>query len=244
MVQADKQSLPVHRSNLARPREFASHSRTLSRPLVMAHRGGPLPGEENSITRVLRSVSLRYNLIELDIRRSSDGILYCHHGNALSIVMPYFESRFTFAELKERFPWILPITTLVCRIPREISIFLDIKDLTISRTDLVSLAGTLSMHSVFLASRSIRFLSHIDNLPQNWKKVLNVGTVCPRRLLRPAIEARLSILEVFWWDYTYRNRRLFGAYDIELALSKFFVGPRRYVATCVKFKSPWVVIDY
>jgi len=51
-----------------------------SEPLVMAHAGGRAHGRENTASTVQEALRHSPGIIELDLRRSNDGQLYCYHG--------------------------------------------------------------------------------------------------------------------------------------------------------------------
>lgn len=54
------------------------------RPLIAAHRGGPEPGEaENGLSTFERALGRGATFIEIDVRRTRDGVYVLHHDAAL-----------------------------------------------------------------------------------------------------------------------------------------------------------------
>lgn len=48
--------------------------------LVMAHGHSSAQGRENSLDFVKNSLIYKPDIIELDLRKSADGVLFCFHG--------------------------------------------------------------------------------------------------------------------------------------------------------------------
>jgi glycerophosphoryl diester phosphodiesterase len=52
-------------------------------PLAIAHRGGSLEAEENTLPAFVRAASLGYTHVELDVRVTRDGVVVVHHDPTL-----------------------------------------------------------------------------------------------------------------------------------------------------------------
>lgn len=52
-------------------------------PLAIAHRGGGLEGEENTLPAFAHAVALGYSHVELDVHTTSDGVVVVHHDPTL-----------------------------------------------------------------------------------------------------------------------------------------------------------------
>lgn len=57
-------------------------------PLLIAHRGAPRERPENTLPSFLRSLELGADGIELDVHRSSDGVLVVHHDEVPRAIAP------------------------------------------------------------------------------------------------------------------------------------------------------------
>jgi glycerophosphoryl diester phosphodiesterase len=58
------------------------------RPLLIAHRGAPRERPENTLPSFLRALELGADGIELDVHRSSDGVLVVHHDEVPRAIAP------------------------------------------------------------------------------------------------------------------------------------------------------------
>lgn len=62
------------------PHPFLDHTR----PLAIAHRGGALEAEENTLPAFMMAVGLGYSHVELDVHASADGQVVVHHDDTLA----------------------------------------------------------------------------------------------------------------------------------------------------------------
>lgn len=69
------------------------------RPLVIAHRGASADAPENSLAAFEVAIAARADLVELDVRRTADGLLVAHH-SARRRGVPL--ERLTYTELTQR----------------------------------------------------------------------------------------------------------------------------------------------
>lgn len=60
----------------------------VARPLLIAHRGAPRERPENTLPSFIRALELGADGIELDVHRSSDGVLIVHHDEVPRAVAP------------------------------------------------------------------------------------------------------------------------------------------------------------
>jgi hypothetical protein len=106
-------------------------------PLILAHGGGRAHGRENSIGAIRAALKYRPDIIEIDVRKSSDGVLFCHHGSIpfgvsaaqLFRFLPFKQIQ-VFAGKRDTLQEILR------EIPETVSVYLDIKDWSITAADL------------------------------------------------------------------------------------------------------------
>jgi glycerophosphoryl diester phosphodiesterase len=73
-----------------------------ARPLVLAHRGASAQEPENTIAALVRARELGADGVELDVRRSADGVLLVHHDPAAE-PLGLLAAR-PFAEIREELP--------------------------------------------------------------------------------------------------------------------------------------------
>ena len=118
-------------------------------PLLMAHRGGF--GTENSLQAIKSSTHC--DIVELDIRKSQEGILYCYHGNLIEFLFPRLFFHQPFLKLKQKYPTLITLQKAAKAINNRI-LFLDIKDTTISIEELQQVLPA-NINSVYLACQNI-----------------------------------------------------------------------------------------
>ena len=75
-----------------------------SRPLVLAHRGANRLVRENTVDAFVRARELGADGVELDVRRTADGVLIVHHDAAVEGVGLLVEQ--PFAEVRAARPWL------------------------------------------------------------------------------------------------------------------------------------------
>ena len=73
-----------------------------SRPLVLAHRGANRLARENTVDAFVRARELGADGVELDVRRTADGVLVVHHDAAVEPVGLLVEQ--PFAEIRAALP--------------------------------------------------------------------------------------------------------------------------------------------
>ena len=150
--------------------------------IVLAHKGYfnkdcQRVYQENSKELCYVTTSKDYiNTIELDIRKSKDGILYCYHGSFLEYFFflkfpkdfSYLQKKFKVNSLKE----ILEV------IGEDKAILLDIKDHSITKEDIAEVIGSKKFREVIIANKSPSLLRRFDGMSVKFVKMLNGNIFC------------------------------------------------------------------
>ncbi len=116
------------------------------------------------------------DIIELDIRKSADGILYCYHGNL-------FEYHFIlklplrFASLQKHYH-VDTLKDVLSVIDEKKSIFLDIKDTKITRGDILDDFKDTNFKEIIIGNKSVLYLDRFIDMPNNFVKILNGNIFC------------------------------------------------------------------
>ena len=79
--------------------KFQISSFALGRPLILGHRGSPTHADENTLASFQRALAEGADGVELDVRRTLDGVLVVAHDDALRSGETLAE--YSFAELRE-----------------------------------------------------------------------------------------------------------------------------------------------
>ena len=128
-----------------------------SLPLVLAHGGGAAHGRENSIEAIRESLRFDPDIIELDVRKSFDGVLYCHHGSIpVGVSAAQFYHLLTFFEIQTLVGHRNTLKEALTEIPSTSIVHLDLKDRRISAEDLKPLV--MGRQNVWLGVWTLRHL--------------------------------------------------------------------------------------
>ncbi|MDE2079689.1 MAG: hypothetical protein KGI73_04910 [Patescibacteria group bacterium] len=115
-------------------------------------------------------------IIELDLRKSRDGILYCYHGTPFEYLCGLkFPMDFSRIKLKYGVDTLREILGVI---GRDKIIFLDIKDRRITKDDILRAFGGRKFKEVILGNKSASFLRRFGGMPGNFAKILNGNIFC------------------------------------------------------------------
>lgn len=95
-------------------------------PLVYAHRGDRSRAPDNTLTAFDLAVEADADGIELDVRRTSDGVLVITHDPKVGSLPPVADM--TFADLRDRAPQVPTLTEAMGHIPRSVFVNVEIKN--------------------------------------------------------------------------------------------------------------------
>lgn len=95
------------------------------RPVVMAHRGSPLRAPENTPASFAAAVAEGATWVELDARRSADGVVVVHHDPETADGAPVVER--SAAELRTLDVW--DLATVLAELPGGVGVDVELKNL-------------------------------------------------------------------------------------------------------------------
>jgi len=168
-------------------------------PFIVTSRGGCGHYKENTIQGLEAALALRPDVIEIDIRRSRDGVLFCHHGSIpFGVLFWYFAPLLPFSWIKKRFSHVPTLVEIVGKIPPNTTIIFDVKDSHIPINELKPYFERFS--AVCVMSYSIEYLEVCQkSLPQDYFYIL--GPVLGFKRKFPRIKAVVDALALFPWQY-------------------------------------------
>lgn len=104
---------------------------------VIAHRGGKAHGRENDAETITRALAYKPDVVEVDVHKSSDGVLYCYHGSIpLGVIAASFLYHFTFAWIQRLVGKRDTLEKILRVIPEDTTVLLDLKDQHITGEEL------------------------------------------------------------------------------------------------------------
>ncbi len=122
---------------------------------VVAHAGGKAHGRENDIQTIRRALRDKPDIVEVDVRKSRDGVLYCHHGSIpIGVSAAQFFRFLTFAEIQKLVGKRDTLEDIVRVVPESTILLLDIKDANIDGYDLKKVLA--DRPQVWIAASSLR----------------------------------------------------------------------------------------
>ncbi|MEK7095460.1 MAG: hypothetical protein AAB917_02260 [Patescibacteria group bacterium] len=172
----------------------------LADKIVLAHKGFFNKESENFYrenSKEVCEISSKKNyisIIELDIRKSKDGVLYCYHGNSFEYYIG-LEIPKNFGILQEKYK-VNSLAEVLDVISEEKSIFLDIKDTRITREDILKAFPKKKFKEVILGNKSISFLNRFNEMPREFVKIFNGNILCNFYDLKKLRENNFRYFEV------------------------------------------------
>ena len=133
-----KYSIAMHRTPLSPP------------PLVYAHRGDRSRAEDNTLEAYRLAVEAGADGIELDVRRTVDGVLVMNHDDARPGFPPIVEM--TFADIREQLPSMPTLIETLASVPQNVWLNVEIKnfpteaDFDEGRSTVVQVIETIIAH--------------------------------------------------------------------------------------------------
>ncbi len=211
-----------------------------SEPIIVAHAGGIGKGIENNCESILRILPFHPDAIEIDVRRSKDGILFCRHGSipfeiAFWQLSPYLR----FACIKKWFPEINTLEEVVKVLPEDIILLLDIKDVRITGNDILPYKKSLSCIIGYK-------ISHIKEL----RKVLGddvAYVLAPKLLINRNISKTQGIADVIttlFWQHSSKLIANAGKNNLHIQPVQFFLSRKYYAKIVRRMGGFCIVYDY
>ncbi|MFC1655319.1 glycerophosphodiester phosphodiesterase [Patescibacteria group bacterium] len=215
----------------------------LTKPLTMAHAGGIGHGRENTLEAVLAVNKHNPDIIELDIRKSKDGILFCYHGTGiLGFIKAYFLQFSSFSSIKK----LIKVDTLekiLSSIQDRKIFFLDIKQRNITSQD-ISDACNDDNHEIWIAAFSLKYLKKLKNeLGNKYKYIYNFGFLQFKKGLRKANKSGIDAFQIFSWQCNKTNTGMIGKLGLSFAIWIGFISKKRYLELINKYGSLWICKD-
>lgn len=209
----------------------------MRKPLVMAHG----INTRNAYDKILDA-----DIIEFDVRKSRDGVLFCFHGSK-----PF---GFLLAYWLKVFPWNVikkiisaePLDHVVSHIAGDPIVFCDIKQRNINANDLSKVFDAYAFKSIWFAAISFSYLAQLRTGlgGGRYRYIYNFGLFPLVRGIRLAKKVQVDVVQLFFWQHTPSILTLLGAYNIDHAACSMFLSRKRYESLAVRHASLWIYYDY
>lgn len=136
-------------------------------------------------------------IIELDVRKSKDGILYCYHGTLLQYWFGLRDSA-RFSDIKNKYG-IDSLEEILEVITQDKTIFLDLKNKSITRDDILNTLKGKKFKEIILGNTglaSVSFLQRFSDMPAQFVKAMNGNIFCNFYNLKKLKEKNYKYFEV------------------------------------------------
>lgn len=170
--------------------------------MIVAHRGGAPGDVDNSLSAFEHAIDIGADLIECDLRRSSDGVIVLYHDERIDGVAV---KSHTFSELRRQMPGLLTLDDLLMLVSSKratVRLALDLKERGLElalipvleqRPDMVNKVLVSTVHTLSLRRLSRRF----PNLRLALSRGHLIGSL-PHPALQRLAAATLRHIYPFW----------------------------------------------
>lgn len=182
--------------------------------------------------------------IELDVRKSKDGILYCYHGTFMQFFF-LLKVRRSFTDIKRRYH-VDALSEVLRVISEDKMISLDLQDTFITKADILTAIGDQQFKEVILASPSVSFLERFYDMPRNFVKFMIRNPFAPLYDLKKLKEKNYKYYEVvFPFQVTKSVAERAARHGLGFSCQAlFFLSKRSYWKKIEAYNIQWISSDF
>jgi|GEM_PF-1562228 len=215
-----------------------------TKPYLMAHAGGKKHGKENSVRSVKNCGKYKPDILELDLRKSSDGVLFCYHGfpDFPVFFFAYFLRFFKFRTIQK----ILKVDTLrdiLNAVNWKTIVFLDIKQTNITGEEIDGICKNYRMEFWLAFYRFNYFRLLKGDLEDSYKYIYNFGFINFRKGLKKFKKHGLDAIKIFSWQCNDRNMKLLKDSSTAYTVQPLFTSRKKMKKLIKKYGTLWIALD-
>jgi len=212
----------------------------VSFPLIMVHARGNINFRENSIEFIKYSNNLKPDIIELDIRKSKDNVIFCLHGSIiLGQIYNYF-SKYRYFHKINKNGKINTLSELLSNIDYNPILYLDLKQSNITFLDIDMILSKFKFKKIYIAAYSLPYLENLmKNTNNNYKYSLQIPLFRINKFLKD--KKIVTMVKVWRWDIN--KIKLLREKGYEVKLSSWFYFFNEFIKKSVKVHSFYVCIS-
>ncbi len=225
-------------------RDILLNIQNKKRPLIMVHMAATAHGPENSKQAILDTIQYNPDIIEIDVRKSKDGVLFCHHGSVpFGVLRAQFLRFLNFSFTIKSLGTINTTVELIEVIPENIIVYLDIKDKNINAAEILEIINRFSAHKIWLAAYSLKQLKEFrSNLGERCIYVYNRPVIFLNIFIKKA-KGVIDIAQLFIWQWNDRCVKIAQANDIAVHLERWFMPATKKLELGIKHGNIWLMYD-
>jgi len=209
-------------------------------PLIMAHAGGDVCAKENSVEAIEISNKHKPDIIELDVRKSKDGVLYCYHGYGFLFFnfLTSFFLRFRKFNIIKRKKRIFTLKEVLSATNYNPILYFDIKESNISSKDIENVLNGFVFNEIYIASFKLGYLIDFKRKAEiNFKYAYQLPVFFINRFLNK-YKNNINMIKVWRWDiHKVPDIRRKG-YEVKL-FSKLY-SFKKFISDSIKIKSFYI----
>ena len=136
-------------------------------------------------------------IIELDVRKSKDGVLYCYHGTLFQYWFGLRDS-VKFSDIKKKYG-VDSLEEILQVITEDKTVFLDLKSKSTTREDILTALKGKKFKEIILGNTglgSVSFLQRFSDMPVQFVKAMNGNIFCNFYNLKKLKEKNYKYFEV------------------------------------------------
>lgn len=214
------------------------------KPYLMAHAGGKKHGKENSVKSVKNCGKYKPDILELDLRKSKDGVLFCYHGfpDFPVFFLAYFLRFFKFQTIK-RFLKVDILKDVLDAVNWKAIVFLDIKQTNITGDEIDGVCSKYKME-FWLAFYKFRYFELLkEDLEDSYKYIYNFGFINFKRGFKKVKKNGLDAMKVFTWQCSEKNMKMLNDSNSAYTVQPLFTSRKKMKRLINKYGSLWITLD-
>lgn len=215
----------------------------LKDPLKMVHAGGMGHAKENSVKAVKISMKNGADIIELDLRKSSDGVLFCYHGFGVIVYLLAYFLRFMPFKLVRKITKANTIDEILNIIDKPTIIALDLKSIDITAEDIKNIKFA-KHHEVWISFFLFSHLKKIkEDLHGDYKFINYLSLWAFDSNVEKARKAGLHAFQIFPWQCTETNIKKIQDAGMKHAIAPVLVRKSKFYKLIDQFGSYWICFN-
>lgn len=213
------------------------------KPLILAHSRGKGFGKENSLERLQHQLQFNPDIVELDLRKSRDNVIFCYHGSIpLGYIAAYFLQFMKYKTIT-KLVHATPLTDYLKPIKGNPVIYCDIKQ-RIPAKYLHEAFKKTRFNKVWLTGYSLPYLGKLKKeLGKKYTYGYNYGLWLFHHSVKRAKLEGIDIVQLFRWQWKQKNIEKVKKLGLKYSLSTAFIRRKKYEALAKKHNSLWISYD-
>lgn len=163
-------------------------------------------GKENTLEALRNTLPYKPDILEMDVRKSRDGVLYCHHGSIpfgamVSQVLKFF----TLSQIRFFLGRTDTLQELLAAVPPDTIVYLDLKENRISPEDVGEAIQRCPSRHIWIGAYSFKHLRRMrEGLGENYV-YMSQHIWWGRRMSLQKVKGLADMVHFLYWQYTPRN---------------------------------------